>query len=98
MFRLFQSIFGKNDAPPGGLLSDSLVQAAIERAVDGTDLRMRILPGYAKKLREPVVHAIGHVIALVQRLVPPVEATASAREHSPALSAVFTSATRTTET
>lgn len=73
MLRLFQSIFGvrgRDTAP----YPEELVRRAIERAVDGTDPRLRAVSGYQKKLRPAVIHAIDHVIALVENdLRPPLE-------------------------
>jgi hypothetical protein len=97
MFKLFSSIFGATTTQQGIAIPESLLQAAIERALDGTDPRMRILPGYAKILRAPVMHAIEHVVAMVDALPPPVQASKEGREQSAALSAIFTSATRMDE-
>ena len=87
---LFQSIFGGGDIR--GRYPKSLIQAAIERAVDGTDPRLRLLTGYRKRLLEPVVAAIDHAVALVDDL--PVPLTADRREYrdEPRLAAVFASA------
>lgn len=93
MFKLFHSIFGAV-AGASQVYPESLVTEAIERALDGTDPRIRLLPGYAKKLREPVTHAIGHVIQLVDALAPPVLASAQGRDSSPTLSLFFYSTTR----
>ena len=41
---------------------------AIERAVDGTDPRVRIQSGYAKALQQPVRHAVEYVIELIDSL------------------------------
>ena len=88
--KLFHSIFGGSEAR--GRYPDSLVQEAIERAVDGTDARLRVLPGYRKHLRAPVIHAIDHVVALVDAISAPL--VADRREYSaePRLAAVFASA------
>jgi L-amino acid N-acyltransferase YncA len=69
MLQLFQSIFGpgRRDSSPHPA---ELITRAIERAVDGTDPRMRALSGYERKLRDGVVHAIDHVVALVDGLLP----------------------------
>jgi len=69
MLRLLQSIFG-NHQP--GSYPESLVKMAIERTVDGTDPWLRSVSGYRKKLRPAVIHAIDHVIGLVESLPPPV--------------------------
>lgn len=69
MLKLLHSIFGSEEK---GSYPDSLVDEAIERAVDGTDPQLRAVSGYRKKLRPAVVRAIDHVVALVD-LLPPVE-------------------------
>ena len=43
MLKLFQSIFGSNEKR--GQHPESLIEMAIERAVDGTYPRLRALPG-----------------------------------------------------
>lgn len=49
MLKLFQSIFGGSDGH--GRHPESLIEMAIERAVDGTYPRLRAAPGYRKRLR-----------------------------------------------
>ena len=63
MLRLFQSIFG-------GQHPERLVDAATERALDGADPRLRVLPGYRGKLRPIVIHSIDHVVRLGGGLGP----------------------------
>jgi hypothetical protein len=89
MLQLFQSIFGtsRDDAP----YPDELIKRAIERAVDGTDPRLRALPGYQKKLRAAVIHAIDHVVALVDSLPAPLELNRAAYSTHPELLAYFAS-------
>ncbi len=93
MFKLFSSIFG-TPQKQGSAIPDSLIKAAIERTLDGTDPRMRILPGYAKVLREPVIHAIKHVIAMVDALPAALQASKEVRDKNATLGAVFISAAR----
>ena len=87
--KLFQSIFGseKRHSYP-----DSLIEMAIERAVDGTDSRLRLLPGYRKRLRAPVIAAIDHVIALVDAIQTPLPASVRRHGTESRLSTVFSSA------
>jgi len=68
MLRLLQTLFGDGDKP--GNYPESLVKAAIERAVDGTDPWLRGVSGYRKKLRPAVVRAIDHVVSLADGLSP----------------------------
>ena len=67
MLQIFQSIFGSGRSDSSSH-PDELITRATERAVDGTDPRLRALSGYRKKLRSAVVHAVDHVVALVDGL------------------------------
>ena len=69
MLKLLQSIFG---GVTEGNYPKSLVTAAIERAVDGTDPCLRAISGYKKKLRPAVLRSIDHVVSLVDRLPVPI--------------------------
>ena len=89
MLKLFQSIFGSNEKP--GQHPESLIEMAIERAVDGTYPRLRALPGYRKRLRDPVIHAIDHAISLVDTLPVPLSAVAAEYSKDPRLPALFVS-------
>jgi hypothetical protein len=71
MLQVFRSIFGSAGEPSPH--PAELINRAIERAVDGTDPRLRALPGYQKKLRPAVSHALDHVVALVEGLPPVLE-------------------------
>jgi hypothetical protein len=93
MFKLFSTIFGQSGRRQSSY-PETLISAAIERALDGTDPRMRILPGYNKTLRDPVIHAIDHVMALVDNLPAAIPATREGREADSALAALFISASR----
>jgi hypothetical protein len=65
---------------------------AIERAVDGTDSRLRLVPGYRKRLREPVIHAIDQVVALVDGIPATVPAGPGDYRNDFRLTALFASA------
>jgi hypothetical protein len=88
--RLFQSIFGGGETR--GRYPDALIDMAIERAVDATDSRLRLVPGYRKRLRPSIIQAIDHVVTLVGAIPPPCLATAVQHGAEPCLSAVFASA------
>ncbi len=89
MLQLFQSIFGSSshDTP----YPDELIKRAIERAVDATDPRLRALSGYQKKLRAAVVHAIDHIVALVDSMPVPLELSRAQFTTDPELIAYFAS-------
>ncbi len=88
--KLFQSIFGGGEKV--GHYPESLIEMATERAVDGTDSRLRLLPGYRKRLRKPIIQAIDHVVALVDGMPAPVAANRNGHSAEPRLAALFSSA------
>ena len=94
MFKLFKSIFG-NEEP--GRYPETLIDKATQRVVDGTDFRLRTLPGYRKSLRTPVVHAIDAVVALVDSLPAPLAADRDDYGKDERLSTLFASADRMLE-
>jgi len=69
----------------------ALIDAAIERAVDGTDRRLRALDDYRRRLREPVERAVDHVIALVDAMPAPTEISAQSFGADPRIRAFFSS-------
>lgn len=89
MLKLLQSIFGSVETP--GRYPESLVEMAIDRTLDGTYPRLRALSEYRKRLREPVIHAIDHVIALVDSIPAPISASAGAYAEDARLGALFLS-------
>ena len=88
--KLFQSIFGGGETV--GSYPESLIEMATERTVDGTDSRLRLLPGYRKRLRKPVIQAIDHVVALVDSFSTLVAAGRNDHGAEPRLAAIFASA------
>lgn len=91
MFKLFHSIFNVTQAGAEPY-PDKLVEKAIERAVDGLDARIRVIGGYQKRLRPSIIHAIDHVVKLVDDLAPPIDASRKQYGRDPYLSALFASA------
>ena len=89
MLQILKSIFGSAEEPTPH--PDELIRRAIERAVDGTDPRLRALSGHQKKLRPAVIHALDHVIALVDGLPPILEVSARSFSSDPELAAYFVS-------
>ncbi|MGB5762896.1 MAG: hypothetical protein WBM58_10155 [Sedimenticolaceae bacterium] len=92
MLKLFQSIFGGGEVQ--GRYPESLVEAAIERTVDGTDPRLRSLPRYRKQLRPAVLQAVDHVVALVDSFPAAQLADRDGYGHDLRLAALFASAER----
>jgi hypothetical protein len=91
MLHFLSSLF-KPAAGEAGALDQALIEAATERAIDGTDPRLRALGNYRKRLHEPVAQAARHVITLVDGLPAPVEISRSGYGTDPRLRAFFVSA------
>jgi hypothetical protein len=87
--KLFQSIFGGRETV--GRHPETLIEMAIERAVDGTVSRLRFVPGYRKRLREPVIHAIDRVVQLVDGIPAPIPAGPDGYRSDFRLAALFAS-------
>jgi hypothetical protein len=90
MLKLIQSIFGGGELR--GRYPESLIEAAIGRAVDGTDPRLRALMGYKKSLRPSILHAIDHVVSVVDSLPAPLSVGRSDYSADLRLKALFASA------
>jgi hypothetical protein len=74
-----------------------IIDAAIEKAVDGTDPRLRALREYKRKLREPVTRAAHFAHELGERLPAPIEVSRAGFEREPGLRAFFSSVERMQE-
>ncbi len=92
MLRLFHSIFGTHKADQR--YPDTLINMAIERTVDGTDPWLRGLSAYRRKLRPAVVHAIDHVVTLVDNLGDVLELSRKSYGEDPQLRLFFISTTQ----
>jgi hypothetical protein len=86
VLNLFASVFGisKDDDPE---LPATLIKQLTERAVDGTDPRMRLISGYAKELKKPIAHAAEYLIGLIDRLPEPLPLVPGALRNTPVLAA-----------
>lgn len=84
-----QTIFGSHSSK--GRYPESLVKAAIERAVDSTDPWIRAVPGYKKLLRPAVLRAIDHVVTLVDDMPPPIVIGPKSYDDNPMLRSFFIS-------
>jgi len=90
LLQLFQSIFrsGPGDTPSHPA---ELITRAIERAVNGTDPRLHAVSGYQKNLRSAVIHAIDHVVALVDGLPAVLDLNPQSYGSDPEITAYFAS-------
>jgi hypothetical protein len=72
MLHFLSSLF-KPTGDGAGVPDKALIEAATERAIDGTDPCLRALGNYRNRLREPVECTVQHIIALADELPPAVE-------------------------
>lgn len=90
MLNLFQSIFGKETGQTPSY-PETLITRAIARALEATDPRLGLVSGYRRTLRPAVIHAIDHVVHLVDSLGTPVTLTRSSYGTDARLAALFAS-------
>jgi hypothetical protein len=88
MLEFLTSLF---EAGPGAAPQNA-TEAALERAIDKTDRRLRALGDYRKRLLGPTERALRHVADLVQALPEPVEISPARYGQDARLRAVFASA------
>jgi hypothetical protein len=90
MFRFLGSLFSPSaESLPG--IGDELIEAAIDRVIEGTDRRLQALGSYRKQLREPVEKAVVHVFNFIDALPEPVEISRHTFSSDPRLRAFFAS-------
>jgi hypothetical protein len=70
MFHLLSRLFSEHEGPDSSR-DDLIVGYAIEAVVGATDTRLRLIPNYAKKLRDPTKRSISHVRQMTQNLSKP---------------------------
>jgi len=97
MFRFLHSIFTTEARQPGAP-DETLIQAATERVVDGTDPRLRAMGGYRKKMRAAVAHSVEYVVSLVDALPAAAEISRKSFVSDARLRALFVSADQLQET
>ena len=90
MLNFLSSLFAPDTSRSGGL-DKTLIERATERAVEGTDPRLRALGNYRKRLREPVALSAGHVIELIDGLPEAVPLSRQGYSNDPRLRAFFAS-------
>ena len=90
MLSFLSSLFSPDKSKSGGV-DKALIERATERAVDGTDPRLRALGNYRKQLREPVELAVRHVVELVDGLPEAVPLGRKGYSTDPCMRAFFAS-------
>ena len=97
VLRLINSLFNARSHRAGS--SDRpLIQAAIERVVDGTDPRLRLARRYRRTLHAPVERALEYVMAQTTVLPSAIEASRRGFTADPHLRALFASPEQLLET
>lgn len=97
MLRFLNSLFSE-DTRDKQDVSPDIINTAVERAIDGSDTRIRFFSDYRKQLREPVEHAVEYVIGLVDNLQEPSEISESTFSTDPRVRAFFVSPEHLRET
>ena len=90
MFHFLSSLFSPLAQRPSGI-SDELIEAAIDRVIEGTDKRLQALGSYRRQLREPVEKSVLHVFSFIEALPEPVEISRHTFSSDPRLRAFFAS-------
>lgn len=70
---------------------DPTVDAAVERAIERVEPRLRLLPGYPARYRKAVAHGLEYARALAARIPGPVELNAETFNRDPGIHAMFVS-------
>lgn len=96
MLEFIKSIFGVTAQAHHGL-SEADIEKAVEIAVNGTDPRLRMVSGYKKKLRMPVIRALLYIRGLSDRVPGPFEANRKTYGANPQINALFGSAAQLQE-
>lgn len=90
MLHFLTSLF-ESRPNPDQVLQEEVIGAAIERAIDKTDQRLRALGAYRKRLHDPVERALRHVLGLVDQLPEPAEISPGRYAQDSRLRAMFAS-------
>jgi len=90
MFRFLNSLFSPS-AEPVESVDDQLIDAAIDRVIEGTDRRLQGVGSCRRQLREPVRTSVVHVVRLTAALPAPVEISSRTFGSDPRLRAFFAS-------
>ena len=90
MIRFLSTLFTPSAGRTQGI-DEALLEASIERVMEGTDRRLLALGSYRRQLRQPVEKAIVHVTNLIDELPEPVEISRRTFGSDPRLRAFFAS-------
>jgi hypothetical protein len=74
-----------------GELSNAKTREAVEHLVESTEPRIRLVPGYRKKLQPLVAAALSHIDTLVEQIPGPLDMSRAAFVNDPYVKAYFVS-------
>ncbi len=88
-FHRFSGFGTGSGSTHAGRMDDALLDKTVQRVVDETYGRLRILPGYEQRLRGPVSEAFRYIDRLVEGLPPAINCCRSAYVSDPRVNAFF---------
>lgn len=91
MWVLIKTLFTPRTTPDPPWLQPGEVERAIERAIDHTDPRLRLVGGYRRKLRPVVVQALDYTRGLIAHIPGPVDLERRAFGRDPRVQGYFAS-------
>jgi hypothetical protein len=82
--------FGRNaERNTNGYPGKTTVDQAVDQVIDGIDPRLRLVPGYKRKLKGEVTAALTHIGELVDRVPGPIDVSRRTFVRDPRVSAFF---------
>jgi hypothetical protein len=89
--RLLRALFGRSSRTKGRI-SEEEIDRAIRMVMEGTDPRLRLVSGYKRKLRRPVIRSLLYLKRLPDRIPGPFEVSSAGFGSDPQINALFASA------
>ncbi|HQR53372.1 MAG TPA: hypothetical protein PLZ79_08875 [Burkholderiales bacterium] len=89
---LLDWLLGVNDEATGGEVSADILEQRTEQVVAMVDPRLKLVPGYQRKLAPSVEHSVLYCRELEAQLPPVIETSAAAWPGNPLLRALFATA------
>lgn len=89
---LLDWLFGGNDEATGSAVDPAIIEQRIEQVVSMVDPRLKLVPGYHRKLAPAVEHAVLYCRELEAQIPPVIETGAAAWSENPVLRALFATA------
>ncbi|HRD89978.1 MAG: hypothetical protein JNN21_10780 [Candidatus Accumulibacter sp.] len=85
-------LFGGNDAATGTVVDPAVIEARIEQVVGIVNPRLKLVPGYRRRLAPAVEQAVLYCRTIEAQIPRAIEASSAAWADNPTLRAVFASA------